>query len=1559
MKIYMVKKLRFCILLILLGVFCLQSIANIHFTESFTSPNFSTASFYTGSFILSSGTWDAKNVMGLETINAYNGTGEATKFSRYLEAYLITPAVNSVGTVSFYYRNFSDIIGGGSFKLQKSVNNGVFTDISTVTFTNATTYTLFSASINDPSSNIRFRIFCPVNNQGFLCIDEVVVTDIGQTLAANPSTLTEINYYEGLGPSVSKSFNLFGSNLTGVPGNISIVAPVDYEISADNITFLPNLSVAYTSSTLAATPIYVRLKSGLAVNNYNSETISVSGGGVASFNVTCSGNVTVKPLPSININPTTLSGYSYVFGSGPSVAQSYSISVTNLTSYPGNIAIVAPSSFELSLDYAMYSDSLHIPYTTGTVASTMVYVRQKSGLPVNSYSESITNEVEGVIASVSCNGSVTSPASPTLSVNSSSLSGFSYYFGFGPSVSQSYTINGSNLTGYPSTISITAPTNYEISSDNVTFTSALSVPYSSSTLASSTVYVRLMAGLNVGAYNSQTITIAGGGAASLNVLCFGSVTTPPTPFLSASTTSLSGLTYIVGSGPSTSQSFILSGTDLSGFPGNIAVNAPVNYEISINNAVFSASATIAYTSSTLASTLIYVRLKSGLPIGIYNSEIIALSGGGATTIDVTCSGSVTAVPPATLAVSSSTMSGFTYVTGLGPSTSQSYNLSGSYLTGAPGNISINAYANYEVSINNSSFTTSVNVAYAAATLVSTPIYVRLKAGLAIGTYNSELIANAGGGATTVDVACSGSVTAVPPPTLTVNPAALSGFAYVVGSGPSASQSYNLSGANLTGAPGSISVNAPANYEVSTNNTVFVASVNVAYTSATLAATPIYVRLKSGLAVGSFNSELVTNAGAGATTINVTCNGQVTAVSTTCGSESFTNIPVTTGSSYSNRTWTGDDGATWTATTARTDQTITGKAICFKGYMQSPVATGGVGNITVTTKFPFSDGTFDLPVFVNGTQVGTVPVATTATTTTLSGINISGNAQIKFTSDGTKRVAIDDLSWSCFSGGATPALNVSPAILTGFTYVSGSGPSASQTYNVSGTNLTGVPGNIAITAPANFEVSLNNSIFSANVNLTYSSATLASAPVYVRLKAGLAVGSYNSELVVNAGGGATAINVTCSGNVTAAALAVLAVSPSTLTGFTYILGSGPSISQTYNLSGTNLTSAPGTITATAPANYEVSTNNTTFAASVNVAYSSATLASTAIYVRLKSGLTVNTYNSQLVTNSGGGAPGVTVACSGSVTGMPAPVIYGVSFANGNYKIGSTIAVTITSNGIGYTAGAITINGRAGSGFTDNGNNSYSITYTVLEGDVDVTSASQIPVSVVLNNTGGSSSPYVGASTGNITVDANRPIITGVSRLTNTRLQVTVNESLNSQTVTQMNNGGFVVTDAVNNSLTYLVSQIQPGLTGNQVQLTISDCSASAAAGLSVRYTSGSNGLVADVAGNLMSSDIASHSIAAWGGVGIADFNENSKTSFILFPNPSTGFITVSVEMNKQEKQVIQVYDAMGKQVLKQVHSFETGKNNLQLNFDALPKGIYKISIRNLDGNLFATKSFIIE
>jgi hypothetical protein len=120
--------------------------------------------------------------------------------------------------------------------------------------------------------------------------------------------------------------------------------------------------------------------------------------------------------------------------------------------------------------------------------------------------------------------------------------------------------------------------------------------------------------------------------------------------------------------------------------------------------------------------------------------------------------------------------------------------------------------------------------------------------------------------------------------------------------------------------------------------------------------------------------------------------------------------------------------------------------------------------------------------------------------------------------------MDDVSISA----ANPTIIVSSTILSGFSYVSGFGPSAQQSFTCSGSNLGA---NITLTAPADYEISLTSgSGFSNSLVLTQSSGSVAATSIYVRLIAGLAVNSYNGEQISASSTGAATKTVTCNGDV---------------------------------------------------------------------------------------------------------------------------------------------------------------------------------------------------------------------------------------------------------------------------------------------------------------------------------------------------------------------------------------------------------------------------------------------
>ncbi|MFD0862335.1 endonuclease [Sungkyunkwania multivorans] len=145
------------------------------------------------------------------------------------------------------------------------------------------------------------------------------------------------------------------------------------------------------------------------------------------------------------------------------------------------------------------------------------------------------------------------------------------------------------------------------------------------------------------------------------------------------------------------------------------------------------------------------------------------------------------------------------------------------------------------------------------------------------------------------------------------------------------------------------------------------------------------------------------------------------------SETFINIP-DSGSGYGTRNWTGDDGGSWTATDARTDQTIDGKAITIRnGSLTAPQSTEGIGNLTVTTQRVFSGGSGTFDVEVNGSVVGTVAYSDVEQTVSINDINIEGNVIVVFTGKAATgdRVKIDNLSWTCYS--APTNISLSPKV----------------------------------------------------------------------------------------------------------------------------------------------------------------------------------------------------------------------------------------------------------------------------------------------------------------------------------------------------------------------------------------------------------------------------------------------------------------------------------------------------------------------------------------------------
>ena len=96
---------------------------------------------------------------------------------------------------------------------------------------------------------------------------------------------------------------------------------------------------------------------------------------------------------------------------------------------------------------------------------------------------------------------------PTISVAPSSLGNFTATAG-NASASQSFTVNGTNLTG---NITVGASSGFEISTDNSSFSSSLDLPQSGGNVTATSIHARISASASTGAL-SGNITLASANA---------------------------------------------------------------------------------------------------------------------------------------------------------------------------------------------------------------------------------------------------------------------------------------------------------------------------------------------------------------------------------------------------------------------------------------------------------------------------------------------------------------------------------------------------------------------------------------------------------------------------------------------------------------------------------------------------------------------------------------------------------------------------------------------------------------------------------------------------------------------------------------------------------------------------------------------------------------------------------------------------------------------------------------------------------------------------------------
>jgi hypothetical protein len=452
------------------------------------------------------------------------------------------------------------------------------------------------------------------------------------------------------------------------PQNLS---PTNYlkrywTISQSGITsFLCSVTGNYVNNDINGTEIYqtaaeyTGLLPWIGYSALGSNTLTA--GGVTAF-----GDFTGMGLAQFSTPTSTLTGFTYAQGSGPSASQSFYLTGSNLSD---NIIVTAPSDFEVCLSSGgTYVQSLPVTQSGGVVTNVPVYVRLKAGLNAANYTgETLTCTATGAkTVNLTVSGTVT----PT-----------TYCASYGDGSAYGITLVNFNTLNN-STIKSASYTDYTSQSTNILVGSTYPLSVNIITSGTDRVYAKVWIDWNNnGNFNDAgesydlgstttngktslcplNITVPAGatlGSTRMRVSCnfYNAVNTSCdnglhgevedytlniyNPVITASTTALNGFSYTVGSGPSTEQSFTISGT---GIFDAVTVTPPTtNFEIStVSGGVFQTTPiTISKDLNNKVTGTVYVRLIAGLSAGSYGPQNISLTSTYATVQNIACNGVV-------------------------------------------------------------------------------------------------------------------------------------------------------------------------------------------------------------------------------------------------------------------------------------------------------------------------------------------------------------------------------------------------------------------------------------------------------------------------------------------------------------------------------------------------------------------------------------------------------------------------------------------------------------------------------------------------------------------------------------------------------------------------------------------------------------------------------------------------------------------------------------------------------------------------------------------------------
>jgi len=93
------------------------------------------------------------------------------------------------------------------------------------------------------------------------------------------------------------------------------------------------------------------------------------------------------------------------------------------------------------------------------------------------------------------------------------------------------------------------------------------------------------------------------------------------------------------------------------------------------------------------------------------------------------------------------------------------------------------------------------------------------------------------------------------------------------------------------------------------------------------------------------------------------------------------------------------------------------------------------------------------------------------------------------------------------------------------------------------------------------------------------------------------------------------------------------------------------------------------------------------------------------------------------------------------------------------------------------------------------------------------------------------------------------------------------------------------------------------------------------------------------------------------LGLTDYNAESVTNSVVYPNPAKTNATLSINLKNNSAVSIEIYNTIGQLMKTEKVQGQIGENNINLDLNKLSSGIYMVTVKT--GNAMSTKKLVIE